>query len=54
MTPARPKVARRSLANPPQESKGWMKSQAEACPKGGSRYSVAVRGAARAYWRWNF
>jgi hypothetical protein len=31
-----------------------MNSQAEACPKAVSRWCVAKRDAARAYWRWNF
>jgi hypothetical protein len=54
MPRARPKVARRSLAKAPQESKDWMKSQAEACQKVVSRWCVAAQDVARAYSRWNF
>ncbi len=37
-----------------RESRDWMNSQAEACPKAVSRWCAAKRDAARAYWLWNF
>ncbi len=54
MPRANSKGIRTSLARPQQESKDWMKSQAEVCQKVASRWCVATRDVARAYSLWSF